>query len=112
MANVLLKEVAVKVGMDEKKLRKLLRDQKLSKSGRFWVWEEGNEQLALILEKAKEWEAAAEKKAATPADNVVQFPTQADPSTAEPDAGTQDPAADAEPEVQPETENQEETEAQ
>lgn len=89
---VVLKTVAAEVGLEEKRLRKLLRDQKFTKADRQWSWAEDHPDLEKIRTNAKAWDAEDKAPAATPVveptvDNVVQFP--------DPDA---DPAAEPDPE--------------
>jgi hypothetical protein len=105
---VLLKEVAGTVGMDEKKLRRFLREKKFSKPARQWFWDEGSADLLNILANAKSWEAEEDNaKAPTVTPPPVEEPsveTKEEESTSEP----AEPEATDDPET-PETEPESET---
>lgn len=115
MTKVLLKTVAAEVGLEEKRLRKLLRDKAFVKTERQWSWDEGSADLAKIRAEAKAWDKEEKAETPVPTDNVVQFPEPApDSSEPMPEAAEEpiepaDPAAD---EVTPEPETEPETEAQ
>lgn len=59
MAKILLKTVAAEIGMEEKVLRKHLRDNGFKKSERQWSWEEGHPDLVKIKEEAPKWKEEA-----------------------------------------------------
>jgi CO/xanthine dehydrogenase Mo-binding subunit len=87
---VLLKDVAKQVGMDDKKLRRFLREKKFQKPARQWFWPEGSADLATILENAKKWEkeendakAPKPSEAPTPQDAAASIPTEAEQETSD-----------------------------